>query len=641
MDFFAHQDAARKRTRLLLFYYVLAVAGLVVASYAVTMLALGTASTRTGAKLALWNPQIFACTTGLTLFIIIVGTLFRIMDLRDGGRAVAEMLGAEEVPLEPPDARERMLRNVVEEMAIASGVPVPAVFVMRNEQGINAFAAGYSEADAAVAVTRGCLEQLTREELQGVIAHEFSHILNGDMRLNIRLLAVLNGILGVYLVGRVLFEAGWSSSDSKRLGGALGLGGLLFMGIGGLGVFFSRLIQAAVSRQREFLADASAVQFTRDPNGIANALKKIGGFTQGSKLRSAQAEAISHMFFSNGLAEHWFELTATHPPLPERIKRLDPSFDGTWIVSRHAPALDQEFSAFAPSARSVPPLLPPRIPVGAILRHAGEPAQVFYAAGVLESLPAELRDAAHDPFSATALVFAFLLHAPGAGRDKQLMELRAAFPEQATAAEQFSELLPTVGAQARLPLLNLCLPAWRTLSHEQWQEFRAMLERLITSDEQVDFTEFVLRRIIERNVEAVWHPRDAAVMQFYSFNPLAPDCSLLLSALAWVGTNDSSEAQEAFAQGAARLPAHLSPEFYAREQCGIEHVDAALARLAASVPHIRKTMLEAAAHAVACDGVVNVHEAELLRAVAESLGCPIPPLVQGVSAAHANAKRAG
>src|ERR1051325_4124736 len=317
MDFLAHEETARKRTSLLLFYYGIAVLVLVALTYLGVLLAVALAHHKLGTpRLGWWNARLFVWTTCGTLGVIALGTIFRILDLRDGGRAVAEMLGGRRLSLSPDDEHERQLRNVIEEMAIASGVPVPEIYVMDRERGINAFAAGYTHGDMAVAITRGCLEQLSRDELQGVIAHEFSHILNGDMRLNIRLLAVLNGILGIYLLGRLAIDiVDWTDvrdRDGIGLVAAAVASGSVLMAIGGLGVFFARLIQAAVSRQREFLADASAVQFTRNPAGIGNALKKIGGVPSGSKLRNPQADAASHFFFSNGISAPWFTLMATH-----------------------------------------------------------------------------------------------------------------------------------------------------------------------------------------------------------------------------------------------------------------------------------------------------------------------------------------
>ena len=636
MDFFAHQEAARKRTALLLFYYGVAVAMLVFISYFIAALAVDWNEANFQGFAPSWHPRIFLWTTCLTLSVIALGTIWRIIDLRDGGRAVAEMLGGKRVDLSPSDDLERRLRNVVEEMSIASGVPVPEIYVLERETSINAFAAGYSHGDMAVAVTRGCLTKLSRDELQGVIAHEFSHILNGDMRLNIRLLAILNGILCIYLIGRILIEfIHWEDLfDRDKIGFplvAVVIGGLL-MAIGGLGVLFARLIQAAVSRQREYLADASAVQFTRNPDGIAGALKKIGASS--SKLRGAQAEAVSHFFFSNGVSEPWVDLMATHPPLVQRIAKIDPYFDGVFPVLPDDVAPDispDEMRLGLPRTHAaVAGFRTVSVPAEKITREIGKPIQVRYAAGVKESLPPELVEAAHDPLSASALIFAMVLHTTESVRVRQLERLSNLDTTTAHLTEcNWLYLNNMDDPRTRLPLLNLSLPALRTLSRPQWERFRAVLDELINFDGQVDLFEFALRRIIERNIDANWQPKKAAAVQFYSFVPLIPDYAVLLSALAHLGNSDPAAVRRALGTGLASLPSNIEVPLIAAESCGIEPIDRALTRLGAAVPHIKRVVLEACARTVACDGVVRSEEAELLRAIAESLECPIPPYVEG------------
>ncbi len=325
MDFFERQDKARRNTRLLVFYFALAVLSLIVAVDAAVALTFRLVSAHESSfGETPPNPvrfDLMAAATLGTLAIVSIGSISKTLQLASGGSAVAELLDGRLIHSETRDANERKLLNIVEEMSIASGVPVPQVYVMDNEDGINAFAAGHSTSDAAISVTRGALQLLTRDELQGVIAHEFSHVLNGDMRLNIRLMGLIFGILCLTVIGRVLIRTRGRKNPLPLLGLALII-------IGFAGVFFGRLIQAAVSRQREGLADASSVQFTRNPAGLAGALKKIGGLEQGSKLKSPRAEEASHLFFANGVGESFFGLLATHPPLIERIRALDPSFDG-------------------------------------------------------------------------------------------------------------------------------------------------------------------------------------------------------------------------------------------------------------------------------------------------------------------------
>ncbi len=287
-----------------------------------------------------WHPEFFIVTSGSVLLVITIGSLYKMTMLSGGGESVALALGGRKVPANTRDLAERILLNVVEEMALASGTPVPPVYIMDDEEGINAFAAGTTPQNAVIGITRGAILTLKRDELQGVIAHEFSHILNGDMRLNIRLMGLLHGILVLALIGYMVLRivgnspgrvsTRRSSDDNKGAGGlilAILAAGVALLIIGYVGVFFAHLIKSAVSRQREFLADASAVQFTRNPSGIADALKKIGGWSKSSKITSPRAEESSHMFFGSAMMLSFF---ATHPPLAQRIQRIDPNFKGNF-----------------------------------------------------------------------------------------------------------------------------------------------------------------------------------------------------------------------------------------------------------------------------------------------------------------------
>src|ERR1039458_7714733 len=341
MDFFERQDQARRNTKLLVVYFILGVAMLIVAVYAATLVIFtGVASSHhhrydEQVQMVLWNPQLFLGAAIGTLAVIALGRGFKTLELAQGGSTVATMLGGRLVDPSTSDPDERKLRNVVEEMAIAAGVPVPQVYLLPQEKGINAFAAGHTTSDAVVAVTAGAVKLLTRDELQGVIGHEFSHILNGDMRLNLRLMGTIFGILCLAIIGRVLLQTARGGGRSRGQN-PLPLLGLLLLVIGYIGVFFGRLTQAAVSRQREFLADASSVQFTRNPGGITGALKKIGGLGEtGSRLGHAHAEELSHMFFGNGVSEPFIGLLETHPPLAERIRVFDPNFDGKFPYVRY------------------------------------------------------------------------------------------------------------------------------------------------------------------------------------------------------------------------------------------------------------------------------------------------------------------
>jgi Zn-dependent protease with chaperone function len=635
-NFFAHQAEARRRTTVLLVYYVLAVLATMFAVYCVTRAVFIFTFERNAMRWHFIHPAMLAWTSAATFLVIAGGSLLRLLELRSGGRGVAEMMGGALVLPSPHDPALQQLRNVVEEISIASGVPAPEVYVLERERGINAFAAGYSIEDAAIAVTRGALNHLTRDELQGVIAHEFSHILNGDMRLNIHMLALLHGLFGVYLAGRLLVEFSCDDRPRERANPvfALLVFGFLLIAVGYLGVMMARVIQAAVSRQREFLADASAVQFTRNPLGLCGALKKIGGFSRGSRLRNGQADAVSHFLFANGIADSWTAVLATHPPLDARIRKLDPAFDGRFPriqddnesesvcvarVAAHAGvAADWKVVAAAPLIRA-----------NALSRGAGQMMPVRYAAGVLDSIPSSLRAATGSSWSATALVFAFLL-GDGETRAQQLQQIAAFNEALAAETKAYGEQLRALDIRARLPLVSLCVSALRQLSREQWQQINGLLDELVACDKQVELFEFVVKKIVERHVDFRWNPREAAVVQYYSFTPLVDDFGIVLSALANCGSTSSDEVRASFTRGVGKLPMFDGVRLLPIESCGVGQLDHALSRFAQAVPHIKKTLLDACAEAVAADGLVNVHEAELLRGIADALGVPIPPLIQGV-----------
>lgn len=333
MDFFAQQDRARTKTTALVVYFVLAIVFIVGSVYVASLMILHFTQVPAypGEPVALpslrtvepWDPQLLGWVVVCTMGVVVLGAAYKFWRLSRGGSEVAEELGGRLLADDPTDADERQLRNIVEEMALAANVPVPKVYVLDNDAGINAFAAGHSAKDAAIGITRGGMTLLTRDELQGVIGHEFSHLLNGDMRLNIRIMGVLFGIVCLTVIGRVLL---YSRGGGNRGRAPMMLMGVALLVIGALGVLFGRLIQAALSRQREMLADASAVQFTRNPAGLAGALRKIGSV--GARIDSPHAGEASHMFFENGLGKPVFGWMATHPPLAERIRAIDPSWDG-------------------------------------------------------------------------------------------------------------------------------------------------------------------------------------------------------------------------------------------------------------------------------------------------------------------------
>lgn len=641
--FFQQQDSARRKTVQLVVYFVLAIVILIALVYAL-LLGLGVYG-GVGPVFRWWQPELLLLVAAGVGVVVGGASVFKVTQLASGGQAVALTMGGKEVPGTTTDARERRLLNVVEEMALAAGVPVPPVYIL-EEPGINAFAAGYAPGDAVVAVSRGAVDYLTRDELQGVVAHEFSHILNGDMRLNIRLIGLIFGIMALSIIGRVLlFTSGRRASgrEDPRARMALVLLGVAVFVLGLVGAFFGRLIMAAVSRQREYLADASAVQFTRNPDGIGGALKKIGGLAEGSRVHNPQAAEAGHMFFANAFAgEGLAGLLATHPPLVERIRRLDPQFDGQFPEVRPVGAEQEELEDSRPTR--VPsfggmPGLPglPQVPVLVLADDAASrvgqvnPEEISYAQALHDGMPDVLRVAAQEPFSARALVYALLVDPQMDLRDLQLSQLKAGAEPQ-----DFAETLRLVGpVQAlpdthRLPLLDLAMPALRQMSPPQHRVFRAQVEALMIADQRLSLFEYALRCVLHRHLDAQFLPRRQARPVHNSPQKLAQPVATVLALVAWEGQPQSDLAAGAFDIGMrSYIGGDHTHRLPPREACSLAEFDAALQTLNQSVPAIKSRIVAACTACILANQQVNVREAELLRAICDVLDCPLPPLVVG------------
>lgn len=652
MNFFEAQEQARRGTRKMVILFVLAVLGTVLALNAV---ALGVAywmhqsdAATAALPFQFWRPELFTSVSVVTVVLVVLASLFKTMQISGDGGKVARLMGGRLVAADTTDGDERKLLNVVEEMSIASGVSVPDVYVLDQEDGINAFAAGTTINDAAIGVTRGTIAKLNRDELQGVIAHEFSHILNGDMRLNMRLIGVVFGILVIGLIGYAFLRAapwmmrGSSSSRDKGGGAAVGLAflavGAAVWLIGSLGVFFGRMIQAAVSRQREFLADASAVQFTRNPVGIRDALRKIGGSSYKATVRNRHAGEISHMWFGEALGA----IFATHPPLPQRIKALDPRWDGTMLKaefvdprdeaehhaeqrrSRPRPGFDPDalFGTIGLAGASPATTRSNRLKVERLPDQVGHvtPDHVQYAGLLMKALPPQITEAARDPVSARGLVIAMLL---SRDRGVRLMQDEAAAqkdPEGAAAAHGYMPILLGLGPGVRMAVLDLTLPALRRLDNSTRSHFLSVLDDLIRTDERVEPFEFALYTMVDHQLR----PRSVPV-KYNSISGVAAWAQTLLSALAAAGHPDPVSADRAYRFGIGKLQQgqlKYEPNFT------IEHLSEALKHLGMATPQIKQRILDAAAATVIADNLVTVEEGELVRAFAAVMACPIPPFLQ-------------
>lgn len=656
MDFFGHQDVARRKTRQLIWLFAAAVLGIVVAIYVPLRLYLAKYPHWIPENAGFFEPVLAGRVALFTLGIIAIGSIFKTLALRRGGRAIATTLGGRELSPNSGDPAERRLLNVVEEMALAAGVPVPTVFLLDQETGINAFAAGFSTAEAVIGVTRGAVDQLSRDELQGVIAHEFSHIVNGDMRLNLRLVGVVHGIMVIALLGYEVLRLG---GHSRKGGGIFFVAGGVLLAIGGLGVFFARLIKAALSRQREFLADASAVQFTRHPQGLADALFKVA--STGSKISDSHAEEASHFFFANGLGASFLDMLSTHPPIGDRIRRLDPSNDRVQTLkigpqpSLFGSVIDELGNLQAPSEPRLAPIkvdaeraralagkgksTGPAQAAAAMVAAVGqlEERHVAYAKDLIARLRPELVAAVREPLAAQAVVLGLLLDRDPELRRRQSEALKDAPQGLLFEIPRLQPLVLECPVEARLPLLDLAMPALARLSPAQYATFARLVDHLVEADQNLALFELALQRALLRNLGRRFDPAAAAARpQIFALGKLDKEISTLLSALAHSGATTAGEgAARAFECGAAqlrgveKLPLALLPEQY----CGLAQVDSALRRLDLLTPRMKKPLLAACAATVAADRRVELAEAELLRAIADTLGCPVPPFLPGQQAA--------
>ena len=661
MNFFEHQQRARQRTTLAVLLFIIATLAIVAATNIVVLGFVAFLSTDpylSPAAYASWvgaHPRAILWTSLITFGLVAGASLYRIATLASGGSAVAQSLGGTLIEGGTRDPLRRQLVNVVEETAIAAGVPAPQVYVLESEGGINAFAAGYSTSDAAIAVTRGTLEALTRDELQGVVAHEFSHILNGDMRLNMRLIGVSFGILIIALTGRMILRGLSHSrrSSGKNEGQVLLLGlaaGLTLVIVGYIGVLFTRLIKSAVSRHREFLADASAVQFTRNPHGIAGALKKIAVSPLRATLTSAESEEIGHMLIAerSGLFDALF---ASHPPILERIRAIEPSFD---------PA-ELEKIRLAPMTSGAPPPPPPAplshaaqlalLPLS-VIATIGNPGAVALstAAQRRNEIPMALQEAAHSPQDALAVVLAVVLSLEKLTRERQLAHLRARIklaPDSLARLEALASHGARLEPALRLPLLEIAFPALRQRPPEQLRALIVLVDELLHMDGEVSVLDYALGRLLRVQLNEALTPRAGRPAQpALKLYALQSETQTLFAVLARAGHDDEHAAQAAFDAGMRWLLPTSSPDLHNKTNAAqygrassfsppsswLTALDEALTRLDFLPPSVKQTLIEALVVTVAHDRQVTLGEAELLRVVCASLHCPLPPLVADAAA---------
>ena len=602
MDFFESQERAKRNTSRLVAMFV--------AALLATMASVHVLLTVLFAKGNFADVRMLGISLGSVLVVVVIGMAVKFAQMSHGGRAVAEAMGGVQVDPGSSDPAERRILNVVEEMAIASGVRVPPVFLI-DEPSINAFAAGNSQDDAIIGVTRGCIEQLSRDELQGVMAHEFSHIFHRDTRLNMQLVAWLGGIFAISLVGRIIMRSALSAGSSRGKNDgkmvAIAIGGAVFL-IGIVGYFFGRIIQSAVSRQREYLADASAVQYTRNPDGIAGALEKIA-HGAGSRIAAPAAAEFSHFFFANGMAS----LFSTHPPIEERIARIR----GARMVSAGVGSAARIEAASPPIHGMVPAaaLHAARAGMGSV-----NAAGLSLAGELVSDAPAAVLDAARNPFSARAVVCLMLLSKDPAERARQLSAIASVDRKLAEATSSLADVAE-IAPRERMPILEVCAAALSMLSPSQYSQFRTALAQLIAVDGQVDRVEWMVRILLRHAVEG----RGSAPSGLGKATML--DLARVVSVLAWSGATDESGVLRAWSAARTAEPAlPESPD--AVSVCTLDALDGALRAFAGATPGLKRRLVDACVACVAADGQTTVEEAEILRAVCASIGAPMPPVRQ-------------
>lgn len=624
MNFFAHQEQARSQTRMLVFLFMAAVLTLIViTSFLVIGVLFYAESQELGMTTEFLSSKVFLVVSLVVLVIVGIGSLFRMGQLRGGGKAVAESMGGRLLNTNTRDADERKILNVVEEMAIASGTPVPSVYLM-EEEGINAFAAGYKPRDAVIGVTRGCIRELSRDELQGVVAHEFSHIFNGDMRLNIRLMGLLYGIMVLGFIGYHILRGGryrvGGSRSGKNGGGAILFLGLGLMVIGYSGTFFGNLIKSAVSRQREYLADASAVQFTRNPDGISGALKKIGGSVHGSVIEKNDVSEISHMLFCDGLKKGFSSLFATHPPLTDRIQRIDPHWQGKFTPPS---AVDKESHASTAQAASVTG----KSADGSALSNIGNPnaENIIQAAVILAGIPAVIKEEAHNSMSSSLLIYSLLISlSDSETAEKQKQILKEQLDDNNWGVfEKIMTKISSVSREDYLSLIDLSMPSLKQLSRVQYRAFISVLGHLILVDEEISLFEWCLFKILRYNLD----DRPDRRMKSHALKSLHKECEVLLSVLAFAGQQEEQAAEAAFMAAKEFLELNMGMQYRHKLGANTGSLEKALDKLNNLKPLEKPKLLKAMVRCINADGKVTAEESELLRAVGSLLDCPIPPLL--------------
>jgi len=654
MNFFEAQDSARRSTTLLVILFLLAIVLLLALSNFIVFefqyfLKYETLTLSLSQLELVFDSNLSVLISAAIIGFICLGSLYKLVQLSSGGSVIAQHLGGVIVPRSSSDPLHKKILNVVEEMAIASGVPVPQVYIL-NEQGINAFAAGWKTTNAVIGITQGALERLTRDELQGVIAHEFSHIFNGDMRLNIRLIAILHGILMIGMLGRMILRSmryvrtSRSNKDARAVMLIFGIGAALMI-VGYSGTFFGNWIKSLISRQREYLADASAVQFTRSSEGIANSLKKIGGAIPGSALLAASVDEYSHAYFALGDNRLSLFSFSTHPPLKKRILRIQPKWDGKYFFDERKPLREIDSEKQEEAERKRKKAFATSIAAGAgmgvslndamnALDNIGDVSmeQVDAAHVWHKQLPEVIRAHAENPYGAQALILAMLLHEDTDIESQQYDVMRNVIGELHTKnVKQIQQAITELARTQTLPLIDLALPTLREMTVEQYQRFKLCVQKLVSADKKVDLREWIIQRVVVQHLDEQYGVRKKPVAKYFVLGSAKYSSELILSLLAYLehGNQDQdgeNRAQRAF-DGAKRSVGAGALTMLPKSAVSLDSLNTAMNELEFLKAPIKKRFLQACVSCISHDGKVTIQAYELTRAIASCLDCPMPPVL--------------
>ncbi len=657
MNFFEQQDKARKKTFWLVLYFLLAIFFIILAIDLVVVGAIIYTNPAPYVKVtnfgyllnheAVFNLVIMTAlaVSPVIVFIIILGTILKIFALSGGGVSVANMVNATPISPNTTDFLEKRFVNIVEEMSIAAGTPVPQLFVMENEPAINAFVAGYKPEDTVMVVTKGALTQLSRDELQGVVGHEFSHVYNGDMHINLKLMGILGGLLMIGQAGYFLlrfFGNSNSRSSSDRTDGRIAIAviiiGIGLLVIGYIGLFFGRLIKAAVSRERELLADASSVQYTRNPQGIIFALKRIQKSEKGTNLNTKNVEDVSHLCFGSARWVMFNNLLATHPPLDKRIEILDPQGEFANVplkdlkddlkstTEKKSPQTSLNTLGMIGGATVLAGTGMVQTSVSNIQSSIGKPTNdnVMVAQKLLAHIPDSVKDVSHDPAKVENIYYALVLSELEDKTEKiiQILQKEIASDDLKQVLD-LGKLFMNLPKAAQLPLIDISMPAFKSNTQEKRASIVQTVQKIMAVGEKKLF-EFTLLSLLQKSMQDKI-PKDSKV-KYNDFKPVLTEVSLLIIAVLKVTTQDESKQNSEF----VRLMKNFTDNNIERPAIGsaqpikFQEVLSTLNQLA---PLCKEKLINTLLDAISEDGVINLSEAELVRAIAANLDCPIPPIV--------------